>query len=218
MSTLYNRIAGQSVERLAALSDGIFAVAMTLLVLELHAPASELIHSEGDLLRTLAHIAPKIVVYMMTFLTLGIFWVGQQTQLNFIERSHRSLTWVHLAFLFGVTLTPFSTALLEDFAHYRSALVVYWFNIFLMGATLFLSWECAEHLHLTKPDMPADVPHGIRGRILIAQSLYAFGALLCLISTNYSVAFIVAVQLYYAIAPRWPGRRGRETMLPSAKE
>jgi len=163
-----------------------------------------LIHSEGELLHALTIIAPKILIYMMTFLTLGIFWVGQQTQLNFIERSHRSLTWIHLAFLFGVTLTPFSTMLLEDFANFRVALLVYWFNIFLLGMTLFLSWECAEQLHLTKLDMPAEVPHGIRGRILIAQTLYAFGALLCLISTKFSVAFIVIVQLYYAIAPRWP--------------
>ena len=49
MDTSYNQVAGQSVERLAALSDGIFGVAMTLLLLELHVPAKELIHSEGDL-------------------------------------------------------------------------------------------------------------------------------------------------------------------------
>jgi uncharacterized membrane protein len=58
MSTSYNRIAGQSVERLAALSDGIFAVAMTLLVLDLHAPVREVIHSEHDLWRVLAGLAP----------------------------------------------------------------------------------------------------------------------------------------------------------------
>jgi len=49
MPSLYNRVAGQSVDRLAALSDGIFAVAMTLLVLDLRVPASEVVHSEGDL-------------------------------------------------------------------------------------------------------------------------------------------------------------------------
>ena len=53
MTTTYNRIAGQSLERLAALSDGIFAVAMTLLVLDIHAPSMEAIHSEQDLWRAL---------------------------------------------------------------------------------------------------------------------------------------------------------------------
>jgi uncharacterized membrane protein len=85
MNISYNRIAGQSVERLAALSDGIFAVAMTLLVLDLHVPAREFIRSDGDLRRALAAMAPQLLVYLMSFVTLGIFWVGQQTQLNHLE-------------------------------------------------------------------------------------------------------------------------------------
>src|ERR1700723_2102994 len=78
----YNEVAGQSVERLAALSDGIFGVAMTLLLLDLHVPAKEIIHSEHDLARALLDLSPQLLVYLMSFITLGIFWVGQQTQLN----------------------------------------------------------------------------------------------------------------------------------------
>src|SRR5271167_4553975 len=103
-SNSYNRIAGQSVDRLAALSDGIFAVALTLLVLDLHLPAAGAVHSERDIWRALVAIPPQIVMYLMSFLTLGIFWVGQQTQLNHLERSARSLSWMHLVFLFAVTL------------------------------------------------------------------------------------------------------------------
>ena len=72
----YNQIAGQSVERLPALSDGVFAVAITLLVLDLPAPAAELVHSEQDLWRWLVAGAPRRVMYPMSFMTLGIFWVG----------------------------------------------------------------------------------------------------------------------------------------------
>jgi uncharacterized membrane protein len=114
MTTSYNQIAGQSVERLAALSDGIFAVAMTLLVLDLRAPAAAAIHSEHDLWRALVALSPRLIMYMMSFMTLGIFWVGQQTQLNHLARSDRGLSWIHLAFLFLVSITPFSTALLAD--------------------------------------------------------------------------------------------------------
>src|SRR5580658_7314443 len=129
MTTSYNQIAGQSVERLAALSDGIFAVAMTLLVLDLRVPAAEAIHSEHDLWHALVVLSPRLVMYMMSFLTLGIFWIGQQTQLNHLARSDRSLSWIHLAFLFLVSMTPFSTALLAEFVRYRPALLVYWLNI-----------------------------------------------------------------------------------------
>jgi uncharacterized membrane protein len=211
MNTSYNQIAGQSIERLAALSDGIFGVAMTLLLLELHVPAKELIHSEGDLRGALATLAPQLLVYLMSFLTLGIFWVGQQTQLNHIERSERHFTWIHLAFLFLVTLMPFSTRLLTEFITYRTALVAYWANILLLGAFLYFSWGRATHAALVKSDTPPEVPTAICRRILIAQSFYAFGALLCVFNTYWSIGFIVLVQLYYAIAPRyWRRQRGEE--------
>lgn len=67
-------------------------------------------------------LSPRLVVYVMTFMTLGIFWVGQQTQLNQLARSDRGLTWIHLAFLFTVSMTPFSTTLLAKYTTYRTAL------------------------------------------------------------------------------------------------
>jgi TMEM175 potassium channel family protein len=203
MSTSYNQIAGQSVDRLAALSDGIFGVAMTLLLLELHVPARELIHSEGDLRGALARLSPQLLVYLMSFLTLGIFWVGQQTQLNYLERSERHLTWIHLAFLFLVTLMPFSTRLLTEFITFRTALIAYWANIFLLGAMLYLGWGRATRAGLVKSDTPPKIIDAICRRIWIAQSFYAFGALLCVFHPYWSIGFIVLTQLYYAIAPRY---------------
>jgi uncharacterized membrane protein len=199
----YNQIAGQSVERLAALSDGVFAVAMTLLVLDLRAPAAELIHSEHDLWRALITLAPRLVMYLMSFMTLGIFWVGQQTQLNHLQRSSRSLTWIHLAFLLLVTITPFSTALLAEYTKYRIALLVYWLTILLLGATLYWSWVCAVGSSLVKTDISTHVSQAIKRRIVIAQSWYAFGALLCVFSPYWSIALIILVQLNYVIAPQF---------------
>ena len=206
MPTTYNRIAGQSVERLAALSDGVFAVAMTLLVLDLRAPASEAIHSDQALWLALTALAPKLMMYVMSFLTLGIFWVGQQSQLNHLARSDRSLSWIHLVFLFFVSMTPFSTTLLAEFTAYRIALLLYWLNILLLGAALYFSWVCAEGEGLVKQDLPKAVSTAIKRRILIAQALYAFGALLCLFDTYWSIGFIVLVQLNYALAPHWRKR------------
>ena len=203
MHSLYNRVAGQSVERLAALSDGIFAVAMTLLVLDLRIPAAEAVHSEHDLRRILIALSPRLVVFLMSIMTNGIFWVGQQTQLNHFARSDRNLAWIHIAFLCAVSLTPFSTALLAEFIHYRTALLVYWSNIFLLGLTLFWSWSYAIRAHLLIEDLPNEVHPAVIRRIVIAQSLYAAGAALCVINTYCSIAAIVLVQLNYAIAPRF---------------
>jgi uncharacterized membrane protein len=209
MVNLYNRIQGRSVERLAALSDGIFAVAMTLLVLDLHIPTAAQVHGEGELLAALAALGPQWIAYGMSFLTLGIFWAGQQTQLNHIGQGTRDLTWIHLGFLFTITLMPLSTRLLAEFITYRAALGIYWLNILAAGSMLYWSWSHATRAGLIKSDTSEEVRSSICRRILIAQSFYAAGAALCVINTWVSIGAIVLVQLNYAVAPRaWWQKRG----------
>jgi uncharacterized membrane protein len=203
MRSLYNRIAGTNLDRLAALSDGVFAVAMTLLVLDLRAPAAEAIHSEHDLLTALGALAPRVVTYLMSFMTLGIFWFGQQTQLDRLEKSDRDLAWLHIAFMFAVTLVPFTTGLLSEFIALRAALLVYWGNILLLGVLLYATWRYADRAKLIRGDTPQEVTAAICRRIVVAQSLYAFGAALCTVSTYLSIAFIALVQINYVVAPRW---------------
>jgi uncharacterized membrane protein len=203
MHSPYNRVAGQSVERLAALSDGIFAVSMTLLALDLRIPAAEAIHAEHDLWHALVVLSPRLIIFLMSVMTNGIFWVGQQTQLNQFARADRNLAWIHIAFLCAVTLTPFSTSLLAEFIHYRIALLLYWFNILLLGLMLYWSWSYATRAHLLADDVPAEIHSAVIRRIVIAQSLYAVGAALCFLNTYYSIAAIVLVQVNYAIAPKF---------------
>ncbi len=207
MYTRYNEVAGQSLERLAALSDGVFAVAMTLLVLDLRAPAVETVHAEADLWHALVALSPRLLVYSLSFLTLGIFWVGQQTLLNHFVRSDRDLTWINLAFLFAISLMPFSTALMAEFIVYRLALVEYWLNILMLGTVLLAGWRYAERADLLRPDIPEGRRAGVVRRIVSAQTLYGFGALLCLLNTYWSLGFIILVQLNYAIAPPVLGLR-----------
>jgi len=208
MPTLYNRIQGRNLERLAALSDGIFAVAMTLLVLDLRIPSASQVHSERELLWALGAQGPQWIAYGTSFLTLGIFWAGQQTQLNHLREGSRDLTWIHLAFLFSITLMPLTTRLLAEFITYRTSLLFYWLNILLPGAMLYWSWTHATRHGLIKEETAPEIRGAICRRILIAQSLYAFGAALCIASNYLSIAVIVLVQLNYAIAPRWGKRLG----------
>src|SRR5208283_2504019 len=204
MTTTYNRIAGQSLERLAALSDGIFAVAMTLLVLDIHAPSMEAIHTEQDLWQALGALLPRVVMYLMSFMTLGIFCTGQQTQFNALARSDRDLSWIHIAFLAAVSITPFSTSLLAEFITFRTALLIYWANILVLGVVLYVSWRYAQRAGLLKDETSREFACAVERRILVAQSLYAFGALVCVVNPYWSMGFIVLVQLIYAIAPRIP--------------
>src|SRR5215475_6685842 len=143
MPLSYNDVANQKTARLANLSDSIFGVAMTLLILEIHLPA-DYIETERQLWNALIALSPRFLVYVMSFLTLGLFWNAQQAQLNRFARLDRNLTWIHIAFLATVSVTPFSTALEENFIHFRIALLVFWVNLLLLGLTLFASWRYAS--------------------------------------------------------------------------
>lgn len=211
--TRYHHIAAGNLGRLAAITDGVFAITMTLLVLDLTVPEAfgsnrqrplwspgEL-QSERELLHALAHIAPSILTYLMSFLTLGMFWVGAQTLLNHLERTDRHFTWIQLAFLLGTAFMPFTTALLGEFITYRTPLILYWLNLLLLGTLLFCSLRYAKHAKLLTEAATPEMQKAFERRLIIPQALYVVAAALCVVNTYVSIALFVILQLNSAIAP-----------------
>ena len=210
MNEPYNRFTGQSLERLTALNDGLFAVAMTLLVLDLRVPVSIAgpAYSDHGLWVALLKLGPSFAAYLLSFTMLGTFWLAQHTLLSILGRCDRTLTWINLGFLFVVSLLPFSAALLAHNVDLRLAVGAYWLNILLLGAGL--EWAAR---YGRKAFMPEDARQGrsrlttFRHRILLAQALYALATLICLISTQASVFALAIVQLYFIVSPRLPATR-----------
>lgn len=199
MKLSYNKIAGKNTQRIEAISDGIFAVAMTLLVLEIKVPAAEGKLTEGELAHVLLAQMPRFLVYFLSFMTAGIFWVGQSAQFAYIEKSDRNLNWLSLLFLLFVSLLPFSTAFLSDYTNYRFAIFVYWFNILMLGVSLYINWSYTVRHGFVEAESDLEAISGaIKRRIIVAQLLYFAGALLCFINTYLSIGFIILVQLNYA--------------------
>src|SRR5438445_1143750 len=128
MSEPYNLFSGQSLERLTALSDGLFAVAMTLLVLDMRVPVGSagVMYTDRGLWEALLGLGPSFAAYLLSFTMLGTFWLAQHTLLGILGRCDRTLTWINLGFLFVVSLLPFSAALLAHYARLRLGVGVYW--------------------------------------------------------------------------------------------
>lgn len=200
MKLSYNKLAGQSAERINAISDAVFGVAMTLLVLEIKVPELEGHETEGDLMHAFFALMPKFLVYFLSFMTAGIFWVGQSTQFRHIEKSDRNLIWINLLFLLFVSTLPFSTAFLGDHINFKFSILLYWLNILLMGIFLYINWTYADRKGFITEETRDTVYEPIRRRILVAQALYFFGALLCFINPYLSIGVIIAIQLNYAFA------------------
>jgi uncharacterized membrane protein len=202
--TTYNQVAGTNVDRIAALSDALFAIALTLIVLEVRIPGHETVMTEHELRAALYQLAPRVLTYLLSFITLGLFWIGEHTLLSSLQRSDRYLTWLFLAFLATVAIMPVSTALLADYITYRTAVLLYWLNILATGLLGLASVWYAGRAGLLNGQIGKDAAAALKRRLLIGQILYAFGAALCLIHTYWSIAFIVIVQACLALAPKLP--------------
>ena len=101
--------------RMEAFSDGIFAIAMTLLVLELHVPALAATGSAGELAKALLLMWPKFAGYGGSFLILGVLWIGHHNQFHYIRRVDRPFLWINIFFFMCVGFMPYCTALMGTF-------------------------------------------------------------------------------------------------------
>ena len=214
--THYHDVAGTRVDRIAALSDGLFAIALTLTVLEVRVPPPQTIMSENALRAAIAQVAPRGLAYLLSFLTLGIFWVGQQTLLNHLHRTDRYLTWLLLGYLAVIAIVPVSTGWLADYITYRTAVILYWLNILAIGLVSLAAVWYADRAGLVSGQAGAEATGLLWRRLVIGQVLYAFGAALCLIHTYWSITFIVIVQAYFAFWPHFT-RRGKHPRASSVQ-
>ena len=174
---------------------------MTLLILDIKVPVSEMIHSEGDLMVAFFHLLPKFLTYFLSFMTLGLAWTGISTEFKFLQRKDLRLTWIILFFLLFVTIVPFSTAFLSAYINYKFAIGLYWLNIFLLGILRLISWNYAHRHDLLdiEEKEKKSAKKAMNKRIIVAQILYGIAALLCFINTYLSIGTIILIQLNYVL-------------------
>src|SRR5206468_3077756 len=148
---------GLSPHRIAALADGIFAVAMTILVLELHVPELAAKPSEAELVSALGVLVPKILSYASGFVILGTFWIGHHYQFHYIRRSTRALLWINLCFLLVISSLPFVVALVGTYGAMHATCVLYGATLCLAMAILLIQWRYAAgpSRRLVGDDVPA---------------------------------------------------------------
>jgi uncharacterized membrane protein len=121
-----------SPERLSTLADGVFAIVMTLLVLELSVPAVKGLSNNSELMHKLAEKWPEFLIYGLSFMILGIFWVIHHTLFQDVKRYDTTLVWLNILFLMFVSLIPFSTALVGKNGFMKVTAVIYGINMLLL--------------------------------------------------------------------------------------
>ena len=184
------------IQRLEALSDGLFAVAITLLVLDLTVPATA--HSERHLLAAIADQWPGYLGYVVSFSTVGALWLGHNAITDYLDRADTTILRLNLLVLLLISFLPFPTRLVADYVTKsgaeRVAVTIYGLTLLISVAVLSLLWRYALHAQLIRPDADDEEVS------LLAKRLSpGLGGYLVLVVVGLFVP-IVAVVGYFLIA------------------
>jgi uncharacterized membrane protein len=194
-------------KRIEALADGVFAIVMTLLVLELAVPHLAEPSTSDALLKELLGLRPKVIVYVLSFTVLGFFWTFHHRQLDLIVRNNGMFLWANIFFLMVVALIPFSTSLIGDYPTNRVAIIVYGSNFFVACQVLLLQWTyAAGRQRLVDPGLPKNTVRRIKIGLVVESLGIVAAVALSIIDTRLSLgvfALITLLSLLYIMTRRY---------------
>jgi uncharacterized membrane protein len=197
--------------RLEALSDGVFSIAMTVLVLGIQVPDGG---GEAELQAKLVLLWPKLASYALSFVMLGVLWVGHHYQFQYIRRTDRPLLWLNLLFLLAVTFLPFGTAVLGNYPGAPLAVLLYGATIVLGGASLLAHWTYASgRAHLVAADLDARVVALLKARIVSGMVVSGLAMGLAFVDTRASLAVFLGLPFVYLIGSRVDRHVGARAVL-----
>ena len=202
--------------RMEALSDGIFAIASTLLVLDLAIPAVS-----SDVGRSLLHQWPTYLAYLVSFATIGNAWLNHSVITEYLERADAILLRLNLVLLFFVSVLPFPTHMVAEYLSNNSAeriaVTVYGLNLLAIGAFTSLTWHYALAEHLIRRDNSEDDVRAISAKLDPSLASYAVAIGIGLLWPQVAVVLYLAIALFVIIPFRAVSRRLRQVRRGSGR-
>jgi len=141
-----------SLSRLEAITDGIFAIIITILILTISVPDGDNVSSSKDLNNALLNTLPLIMNYIISFFLISTFWMSHILELKMLKNTNRHHILLNFVYIFFVSLIPFTTSLLGDYAGYIVAEIIFHLNIFLVYIASIVQWYYAIHISKLKSD------------------------------------------------------------------
>jgi uncharacterized membrane protein len=185
--------------RLEAFSDGVFAVAITLLILEINVPGGE------HLWHQLKEEWPSFASFFVSFWVIGIIWVNHHGLLDHLKRTDRQVLYLNLLVLMTVVFIPFSTALMAEHlksgADERVAAIVYALAFFAMGIAFNFFWTYViKHRRELGVEIPDEEIRRTSISFMIGSPIYAVAVITAFISPAVVLIIVAAVAVYYMVA------------------
>ncbi len=202
-----------SPSRLETFADGVFAIAATLLILNVDAQVN---NGSGPLGDRLLEIWPSYIAYAVSFVTIGIIWSNHHTVMNQLGRVDRSFLMLNILLLMCVAFLPFPTRLVaeevRDRHELQPAALAYGSTMTVMAVMYISLWlYAARNGRLLRADSDPRTVSGITRSYLPGTPLYLFATLIAFASPLASVALFGAIALFYVIESSFFGRASPET-------
>lgn len=205
-----------SKHRTEALVDGIYAVAMTLLVLDLKLPEFPQGLEPDALLHELVKLFPKFLAWAISFFVLATFWLSHQRTFDYVRRVDKRLIWINIYSLLFVSLLPFSSDLVGEHAGYFVSQVVYAANLATVAALSV--WEIRyldRHAELCEPVVPSSVVRGVELRCFSIIGVCLLAVIVAWFNPRYGSMAYVLMALIGRFTAR-PGSSNAASTAPSA--
>jgi uncharacterized membrane protein len=186
--------------RLETIADGIFAIVMTLLILDVRLPHNVSIHSNADLLHALFIIKPKIISFAVSFFIIGGFLVGHHFIFSLISKANGLFVWINILYLLTISFLPFPTSILAENSDKFAALCFYAINLLVCGGFhTLMFWLIYKNENIRRHDVkPADVKkYFFSGLFATSSNLLAI--LFGLINIKLGFIILVATPIYIII-------------------
>lgn len=193
-------VAGLGKSRIEALSDGIFATVMTVLVLSLTVPLISGGSRSSELLVYLTSLLPNVAGYIVSFVVVGGYWVGHHVVFHFVKRTNRILLWLNMMLLLCVGFIPFSTALIGRYPFVQIPVIIYGGNLTAASLSLYtVSWYCTSNRRMVDKNLSQHVVNLAARRILMGPLVYSVAILLSFVDTRISLVLYAITPIYYVI-------------------
>jgi uncharacterized membrane protein len=189
-----------STARLETFADGVFAIAATLLILNVDGQVSEDVHDLGG---RLAHIWPSYLAYAASFVTIGIMWVNHHTIMSLVERADRRFLLANIGLLLCIAFFPFTTRLVAEHARgdgAEAAALTYGFAGVATAIMFSVTWFYAAHgRRLLRTDAHPGVVSGITRTYLPGPWIYLAATLVAFASPVASIILFGVIALFYVV-------------------
>lgn len=189
--------------RIFNLSDGVFAIVISLLVFEVRLPNTitpDLVLTDSTLMANIFLITPKLISYCVTFFVVGVYWIGHHAVCKHVINYNRSMIWINNLFLMCICFLPFPTYILGAYYYLQSSVIIYGISLILTGLSLLWLWHfVTSNQKLVDDSVTPELIKMGKQRILIAPLLSLISIVVSFLNVKLSLWIYVLGGLLYLL-------------------